>query len=113
MDWSTGWKAKVPLVSAENRVVEVEASFLPHQAWATSKTRNVERSAEISLEPMMGCKATARYTKGVYAGKAVLTVRKTYTSGAVQTCRVPVEYTATSCENAEIKLEGAPIVALV
>lgn len=111
MDWSTGWKATVPLVSAENHVVEVEASFLPHQARATSKTRTVERSPEISLPPRMGCKATARYTKGVYAVKAVLTVRKTYTSGAVQTCRVPVKYTGISCENAEIKLEGVPIVA--
>lgn len=110
--WSSGWQAKVPLVLETKATGEIDVAFVPHQAWTTSKKNTVERTAKISLAPMMGCKATATYVKSMLTINAVLTLEKTYTSGAVQTVKVPVMYKGSSCGNAEIKLEGIPIVPL-
>lgn len=111
--WTNEWKAKVPLVLETKAMVEIDVAFVPDQAWTTSKTTIVERTAEISLAPMIGCKATATYIKSVLTINAVLTVRKTYTNGAVQTIKTPVKYRGLSCNNAEVKLEGIPIVPLI
>lgn len=114
MDWSTEWKANLPLVSAATSMpVKVAVSFGAHQSTAISKTRTVDRSAEISLAPMIGCKAIARYMKSTLTVNAVLTVQKTYTNGTVQTWEVPAKYTGVSCDNAEIKLEGIPLDPLL
>lgn len=114
MDWSTEWKAKLPLVSAgKTSPVKIAVVFGPHQSSAISKTRTVDRSAEISLAPMIGCKAMARYMKSILTVNAVLTVQKTYTNGTVQTYEVPAKYTGVSCDNAEIKLEGIALEPLL
>lgn len=114
VDWSTEWKAKLPLVSsATSTPVKVAVAFGAHQSTAISRTRTVDRSAEISLAPMIGCKATARYMKSILTVSAVLTVQKTYTNGTIQTCEVPAKYTGVSCDNAEIKLEGIPLEPLL
>lgn len=114
VDWSTEWKAKLPLVSAaKSTPVKVAVSFGAHQTSAISKTRTVDRSAEIVLAPMIGCKAIARYIKSILTVNALLTVQKTYTNGTVQRCKVQAKYTGVSCDNAEIKLEGIPLEPLL
>lgn len=104
MNWSAGWKANLPLLTEEKTTTKVEVSFPAHQTLATSRTRTINRSAEITLPPMTGVKATARYMKSVLTVNAVLTVQMTYTNGAVQTCEVSAKYTGISCDLAEIKL---------
>lgn len=110
VDWSAGWKAKMPLLSDASTAVEVGVRFGPHQTCAVSATKEVDRSAEIQLTPMTAVKATAQYMKSLLTVNAVLTVQKTYTNGAVQTSKVSAKYTGVSCNLAEVKLEDILVV---
>lgn len=110
IDWSAGWKAKMPLLSDASTTAAVGVCFGPHQTCAVSATKNVDRSTEIQLTPMTAAKATAQYMKTVLTVNAVVTVQTTYTNGAVQTSKVSAKYTGVSCNLAEVKLEGIPVV---
>lgn len=106
VDWSAGWKAKLPLLSEKEATTEVEVPFEAHQLSATSKTQNVDRFVETTFTPITRVKAIATYLKGVLTLSAVLTVQTTYTNGAIQTCNVPAKYTGVSCHNVDISLEN-------
>lgn len=58
---------------------------------------------------MTGVKAMARYVERVVAVDAVLTIRRAYTNGAIQTREGPHKYTGVSCDLAGIKLERSPV----
>lgn len=109
MDWSEGWTCKAPLRAGAKATAMVDVSFAPHQACATSKSRSVDRSAQLTLAPMSRCRATASYMSSLVAVDSVLTVRKTYTNG---TREVPAKYTGVSCDDAEIELESMLYVSL-
>lgn len=112
VDSSEGWTCKAPLRAGAKATAMVNVSFAPHQACATSKSRSVERSAQLTLPPMSRCRATAGYMSSLVAVDAVLTVRKTYTNGATYTREVPAKYTGVSGDDAEIELESMPYGSL-
>lgn len=101
--------AKVPLLLEAQTTAAPQVSFGANQFVVTTNVQTIDRSAEISLPPKTGVKATARYVKRVVTFDATLTVQTTYTNGAIQTRVVPANVTGVSCDLAEIKLEDIPV----
>lgn len=111
MAWSAAWKAMVPVMPETNTdgATKLEVSFPAHQPSTISKPRTIRRTVGITIPPMTGCLATARYSKSVLTRNAVLTVQKTYTNGKVrQSRKVPAKYIGVSCFKFEINLEDIP-----